>query len=270
MKTILITGGTGTVGRAVVQRLLDTGHDVRVLSRRTRNGSTPYSWTTGDLSTGDGLDAAVVDVDAIIHCASGYPRFREDVQGTRNLIEAARRTGSPHLVYISIVGVDRVPFSYYRTKLEIERLIGGSGLPWTVLRVTQFHDLVRYVADRLSRLPVMPVPAAISVQPVDVRDVAVRLVDLAVSEPAGRAPDMGGPQIRTARDLARTYLQAVGRRRLVVPIPVPGRVFRGYRDGGHLAPDHADGRITFDEFLAEHPEAVRGPDPRDRRPHQPS
>lgn len=259
MKTILVTGGTGTLGRAVVHRLTGTGHDVRVLSRRPAPGDpAPYRWFTGDLSTGAGLDAAVSGVDAIVHCATEFPRFGRDLRGTRNLIDAARRAGSPHLVYVSIVGVDRVPTRYYRVKLAAERLVEGSGLPWTILRATQFHDLVRYMLDLLSRPPVMPVPAGVRVQPVDVADVAARLADLVTAGPAGRAPDMGGPRIQTAGELARAYLRASGRRRPIVPFALPGRVSGGYRAGGHLAPGHADGRITFEEYLAGRPR-LRGP-----------
>jgi uncharacterized protein YbjT (DUF2867 family) len=133
---ILITGGSGTLGRAVVERLLAAGHAVRVLSRRPRPASVPAKaeWITGDLLVGDGLAGAVAGVAAVVHCASDPRRPRVDVDGTRKLIEAARAAGTPHLVDISIVGVDRVPYRYYQAKLAAERLIQASGLPWTILR----------------------------------------------------------------------------------------------------------------------------------------
>jgi uncharacterized protein YbjT (DUF2867 family) len=99
------------------------------------------------------------------------------------------------------------------------------------------------------RSPVILALGGVSFQPIDVGEVAARLVELALDAPAGRVPNMGGPQIRTSTDLTRTYLRATGRRRLVVPIRLPGAVFRSYRQGGHLAPDHIVGHITFDEFL---------------------
>jgi uncharacterized protein YbjT (DUF2867 family) len=251
MTTILVTGGTGTLGRAVVTQLPADGHSVRVLSRRPHEDET-VEWVTGDLTTGAGLDEAVRGADAIIHCATDTRHPRRDVDGTQNLIDAARRNGAPHLVYISIVGVDRIPLGYYRVKLEVERLIEDSGLPWTILRATQFHDLVSTVARILTWLPVAAVPAGTSFQPVDVRDVAARLGELAVTAPAGRAPDFGGPEVSSAVDLVRAHLHASGRRRAVLPVRMPGKVAAAYRDGGHLAPEHADGRRTFEEFLAEH------------------
>lgn len=256
MKPILVTGGTGTLGREVVARLLDAGHEVRVVSRHARpaNGPAPLTKMAVDLRDGEGLDVAVAGVAAIIHCATSADG---DVRAARNLIAAAGRAGVPRLVYISIVGVDRVPFRYYRAKLQVERLIQQSGLDWTILRTTQFHDLVLRVSKALASLPVMIVPAATSVQPIDTREVADRLVELATTAPARRVPDMGGPQVRSAQDLARAYLRVSGHHRLVLPVRLPGAAFRGYRQGGHLAPEQAVGRVTFEQFLTERAPANR-------------
>ena len=245
---ILVTGGTGTLGRALVRRLVDQGRPVRVLSRRPPPaGRGPVGWATGNLRTGRGIDAAVAGLDVIVHCATGLG----DVGAARHLIESARRARSPQVVYISIVGVDRIPIGYYKSKLEVERLVENSGLPWTVLRATQFDQLIVRGCQALARLPVMLVPAGIAFQPVDAREVAGRLAGLATGPAAGRVPDMGGPEVRDAAELARSYLRAVGRHRPVQPVRLPGAAFAGYRRGGHLAPDHATGQVTFAEFLAE-------------------
>jgi uncharacterized protein YbjT (DUF2867 family) len=251
MATITVTGGTGALGRDVVPRLLAAGSDVRVLSRRPRRAGDPaeVSWATGDLRTGAGLSEAVRDAAVIVHCASDPRRPRGDLAAARNLIGAAKAAGKPHLVYVSIVGVDQVPFGYYQIKLEVERLVAESGLPWTVLRATQFHDLICYLLQWAAKLPVLMLPAGVSFQPVDTRDVAARLSELALSDPAGRADDFGGPQVRPVADLARAWLTATGRRRRVLSVRFPGKVFRGYAAGGHLTPGHADGRITFEDFL---------------------
>ncbi|RST16946.1 NAD-dependent epimerase/dehydratase family protein [Streptomyces sp. WAC05374] len=245
MKTILVTGSTGTLGRHVEARLRADGHEVRGLSRHAR----PYAV---DLHEGGaGLDTALAGVDTVVHCASS-PRGGDE-RAARNLIAGARRSGAGHLVYISIVGVDRVPLGYYRTKLAVERLFEESGLGWTVLRATQFHDLVAAVLGAAARLPVLAVPAGVSDQPVEVTEVAARLAALAAGAPAGRVPDMGGPEVRTFPDLARAYLRATGRRRPVVSVPLAGKAYRGFRAGGHLAPEHAVGRGTFEEFLERRP-----------------
>jgi uncharacterized protein YbjT (DUF2867 family) len=246
---ILVTGGTGTLGRFVVQRLTD-GAQLRVLSRQAEPaGQDQAGWAAGDLKTGRGIEAAVSGADVIVHCATTLGK--DDVAAAGRLIDAARRVGHPHLVYISIVGVDRVPVGYYKAKLEVERLVEGSGLPWSVLRATQFHQLILRGCELLARLPVLLVPAATSFQPIDAAEVAARLAELATGPPAGRVPDMGGPEIRGAGDLGRCYLKARGRRRRVLPVRLPGAAFAGYRNGYHLAPEHAVGQATFAQFLAE-------------------
>jgi uncharacterized protein YbjT (DUF2867 family) len=242
MTTILVTGGTGTLGRLVSERLRADGHEVRVLSRHTQ----PYAV---DLRKGGaGLEAAVTGVDTIVHCATTQTGGDEKAAG--NLVAAARRAGVGHLVYISIVGVDRVPYPYYRTKFAVEKLIEESGLGWTVLRATQFHDLLVMVFKALAKLPVMLLPGRLSDQPVEVAEVAARLAELAAGAPAGRVEDMGGPEIRTFESLARAYLKATGRRRAVVNVPLWGKAYRAFRSGGHLAPEHAVGKGTFEEYLA--------------------
>jgi uncharacterized protein YbjT (DUF2867 family) len=242
MTTILVTGGTGTLGRLVTERLRADGHEVRVLSRRTR----PYAV---DLREGGaGLDAAVDGVDTIVHCAS--TQTGGDEKAAANLIAAARRAGVNHLLYISIVGVDRVPFPYYRTTLAVEKAVEESGLGWTVLRTTQFHDLPVMLFRTLARLPVLLLPARVADQPIEVAEVADRLAELAQGEPAGRVEDMGGPQIRTLESLARSYLKATGRRRTVLSVPLFGKAYRAFREGGHMTSEHAVGKGTFEEYLA--------------------
>jgi uncharacterized protein YbjT (DUF2867 family) len=237
---VVVAGGTGTLGRVVVDQLLASGADVRILTRgRRRHRRSDVEHVQGDLRTGAGLDAALSGVDTVVQCAEHVDQ----------LVSAAKRAGSPHLVYTSIVGSDRVPV--YRRKVADEKLIASSGLPWTVLRATQFHDLIAVLLRMLAKPPVLALPAGWSFQPVDVREVGERLARLALGEPAGRAPDFGGPQIRAVSDLARSYLAMVGKRRPIMPVWLPGRVFRAYRAGGHLAPEHAEGTITFEQYLTE-------------------
>ncbi|MFF4435156.1 SDR family oxidoreductase [Streptomyces sp. NPDC001513] len=241
MSTILVTGGTGTLGSQVVTRLRDAGHEVRVLSRHSPDHPV-------DLRDGAGLDAAMAGAEVVVHCASS-PRGGDDT-AAGHLIGAARRAGVGHLVYISIVGVDQVPYSYYQVKHKVERMLEESGLGWTVLRTTQFHDLVHGYFRAMAKLPVLLVPAGTRDQPISVDEVADRLAALAVAPPAGRVPDMGGPASRDMTDLARAYLRGTGRRRPVLPVRLPGKAAAAFRRGGHLAPAHAVGKATFEDFLA--------------------
>jgi uncharacterized protein YbjT (DUF2867 family) len=258
---ILVTGGTGTLGRLVVPRLHAAGCDVRVLSRRSRESENGVQFMTGDLLTGGGIDAAVDGVGTIVHLAGSY---KGDAEATENLVRAASRAGAPHFVYISVVGTDRIPvvgfgripFGYFRMKLEAEQVVASSGLPWTTLRATQFHDLFLMVARALTKLPVVPVPARFRFQPVDADEVAARLVELALGDPAGQVPDLGGPRVYRMVDLLRSYMRAVHRRRMVLPVWLPGKSAQAFRAGANLVaepvvPGRPAGGRTWEEFLVE-------------------
>ena len=254
---ILVTGGTGTLGRLVVRRLRAAGCDVRVLSRRSREAEGGIAFVTGDLATGEGIEPAVDGAGTIVHCA-GSPKDDEDK--ARNLVRAASRAGAAHLVYISVVGADRIPmvsrvdramFGYFGSKLTAERMVADSGLPFTTLRATQFHELILMVAQQMAKLPVIPAPAGFQVQPIDADEVAARLVELALGEPAGRVPDMGGPRVYGAAELLRGYLRATQRRRPIVPLWLPGKAARVFRAGANLALEQAVGRRTWEAFMAE-------------------
>lgn len=254
---ILVTGGTGTLGRHVVPRLLAAGCGVRVLSRHAHEAADGVEYVTGDLLKDEGIQAAVDGAGIIVHCAGGR---KDDDVATRNLVRAASRAGAPHVVYISVVGAGRVPvvsaadramFGYFGFKLAAEQVLAGSGLPWTTLRATQFHDLTLMVAKQMAKLPVIPVPAGVRFQPVDTGEVAARLAELALGAPAGLVPDMAGPQVSSMAGLLRGYLKARGKRRLLVPIWLPGHAARAVRAGANLAPDRAVGHRTWEDFLAD-------------------
>ncbi len=246
---ILVTGGTGVLGRKVVERFRSAGIEPRVMSRSGRPGT-----IRGDLLTGEGLDAAVRGAGTIVHCASSPFRKtrRVDVDGTRRLLEIAAGAGVSHVVFISIVGIDRMPsYPYYKIKLEAERAVEDSPVPHTILRATQFYDLVLTAIRALERLPVMPVPKGFLGQPVDAGEVAGRLVELATADPAGRARDVGGPEVRTLEDAVRSYLGITGSGRRILPFPFPGKTARAFREGALTCPGDAYGEIRWEEFLRE-------------------
>ena len=241
--TLLVTGGTGTLGRPTVSALRAAGHEVRVLSRSAGDGH-----VVGDLATGSGLAEALRGVDTVLHLATTTKRT--DIDQTQRLLAAAKGAGVAHLVYISIVGIDTVPYAYYRTKLACERLIEDSGMPFTILRATQFHD---FVAGLLLR-PQRRLPFLISLdlldQPIAVGEVAHRLAELAAAAPSGRVADIGGPETSTMTEFARQWQQAHGTHRPVWTVHVPGRFGAAMRRGEHCTPLPGFGRQTFAEFAA--------------------
>jgi uncharacterized protein YbjT (DUF2867 family) len=140
---------------------------------------------------------------------------------------------------------------YFASKLAAERVVADSGLPWTTLRATQFHDLILMTARQMTRLPVIPVPAEFRFQPVDAGEVAGRLLELALGTPAGLVPAMAGPRVYGMAELLRGYLRARRKHRPIVPVRLPGKAARAFRAGANLAPDRAVGRRTWEEFLAD-------------------
>jgi len=240
---VLITGGTGVLGSEVARRLAQAGYTVRVMSRRAAQAH---------IETGGGLAEAVAEVDAIVHAASSpFRRTREvDVEGTRRLLESAKAAGVSHFFYISIVGIDRIPLPYYKHKLAAERLIEESGVPYSIQRAPQFFTLLDDVLRNLLRFPVGVYPAGFKFQPIDPGEVAERIVQQVAAGPGGRLAEIAGPEVRTAGELARTWLKARGKRRLLVPLPLFGKVAAGYRTGYNCAPESKYGRITWAQWLS--------------------
>lgn len=256
-EVVLVTGGTGTLGRLVVPRLRDAGREVRVLSRSSRKAGEGIEFVAGDLATGEGVEAAVKGAEIIVHCAGSA---KGDEEKTRNLVRAASRAGARHLVYISVVGADRVPvvsgvdramFGYFASKLAAERVVAESGLMWTTLRATQFHQAILLLAQQMIKLPVIPAPAGWRFQPVDADEVAAQLTELALGTPAGLAPDLAGPKVYGLAELIRGYLRASHRHRPIMALWQPGKAARAFRAGANLAPERAVGRRTWEEFLAD-------------------
>ncbi|CAM5491985.1 putative NAD(P)H azoreductase [Streptomyces afghaniensis 772] [Streptomyces afghaniensis] len=188
-------------------------------------------------------------METVLHLAGGP---KGDDEATRTLVRAASAAGVRHLVYISVVGADRVPLAWMRTKLESERAVADSGIPWTILRAAQFHDLALTMVEKMAKLPVLPVPGGLRLQPVDSREVAARLAELTLGAPSGLVPDLTGPHLYDLAALARPYLRRSGRRRPMLPVRIPGKAGRAYRAGANLTLEGAEeGKRTWEEFLAE-------------------
>jgi uncharacterized protein YbjT (DUF2867 family) len=265
MKT-LVTGGTGHLGSVVVDLLRKDGHQVRVLARRP--GSDPgIEWVKGDLSTGEGVEAAVGGVDTLIHAATNSPaaqrgalRLRDffssptdvDVEGTKSLLAAAEKAGVDHFVHISIVGLEqgsRIPYS--RVKLEAEELVRRSAVPWSIMRAAPFYWLFeRMIAKALEGRLVL-LPADIRVEAVDSDDFAQFVVETMTDGRRGRREDFVGPELATMRELANQYMQARGIERRIWNAPVPRRV-KAAMEAGSASPDARRGTITWAQWLRRH------------------
>ncbi|CCH22139.1 SDR family oxidoreductase [Micromonospora lupini] len=249
---VLVTGAGGRLGSDVLARLRDDGMRVRASSRRPRTGP-DVEWVVADLATGDGLAEAVTGVDAVLHLASS-PRGRThqvDVLGTRRLVVAAAAAGVSHLVYISIVGVDRVPIPYYRHKLAAEQVVAAGPVPWSVLRATQFPQFLDDLLATSARLGPVLGDRAVLAQPVDPAEVAARLAARLAAGPLGGIEEFGGPQVLRFDEAVRTWREARGSRRRLLPVRIPGRLGRELRAGGLVTEALPRGVRTWADHLSD-------------------
>lgn len=254
MASILVTGGTGTLGRQLVRQLTYQGFDVGVLTTRhdfdLPVGARIYH---GDLLSMEGTEGAIATKAVIIHAASN-PRDAEavDVPGTKNLLDIAARKGVSHFIYVSIAGVDKSDYPYYRVKHSVEKIVQESGVPWTILRATQFHDLVLYrLIEPFGKNDgsLLAIPSGLRFQSIDVRDVANRLQQLALGPPQAATMTLAGPEVLTLEEMTRTYLRLRGRQAGIQPLPLKSELYDLFRSGANIDPSWEKGRITWEEYL---------------------
>jgi uncharacterized protein YbjT (DUF2867 family) len=221
------------------------------MSRRAAPADSATEWAQADIESGAGLSAALAGVDVVVHAASSPAKHTRqiDVEGTRRLLQAARAADVAHFAYISIVGIDRIPYAYYRHKRAAEALVTESSLPWSILRATQFHTLIDSTLRRADRRPLLLLPTDLQFQPIDVGEAAERMAEAVAAGPAGRLPDIGGPEVLTLGEMARDWMRARGRQRRMVYLPMPGGFAAALRQGHNTSPSQRYGRITWADWL---------------------
>jgi len=245
---IAVAGGTGTVGAHVVDVLRERGHEPVTLTRSTGV----------DLVTGDGLVGALDGVDVVIDVVSMLTQKAKVAVGffdatTRNLLDAEKAAGVKHHVLLGIVGSQKSQYGYYLGKMAQERLVHASDVPWTEVRATQFHEFARQIYGIARIGPIVLAPTG-RVQPIAAREVAERLVELAVGAPSGLVAELAGPREESMSRMVRAAARATGKRAPILGVPAPGPGGAAMRDGT-LLPDPALrppaqlGIQTFDEWL---------------------
>jgi uncharacterized protein YbjT (DUF2867 family) len=270
---ILVTGGTGHLGRAIVPALQHEGHHVRILSRQPRGGP-GVEWIQGDLSTGDGLPDAVTGVEAIIHAATNSPAARRgrfnfadflrspidvDVRGTSALVAAAELAKVEHFLHVSVVGLEHLKLMpYARRKLQAERIVRSSSVPWSVVRATGFFWLVERMFANLVKQRILALPAHVNMAPVDSDEFAGLIVERVAERWRGRQEDFAGPQTVRITELMEQYLAANGLQRRIRRAPLPKKI-QAAITAGNTSPHGRVGVTTWAQWLQrrqaiEHPE----------------
>jgi uncharacterized protein YbjT (DUF2867 family) len=267
MTPVLVTGGTGHLGRDLVDRLVRNGHRVRVFAR-SPGRATNVEWAIGDLATGEGLRPALQDVDTVIHAATcspiarrGTPRpidfFKSptavDVDGTERLLALSRDANIRHFLHVSIAGLDAASLPYGRVKLAGERLVRKSPLPWSVVRAMPFYYLLEKMLAALAWSPVWPLPRT-AFNPVDTSDVADYLAQCASDGPRGMRAEIGGPEDLPFAEFGRQYQRARGIHRPILPLPLSGASARGM---GLVVSDGVRGKLSWSAWLGQRFAAVQ-------------
>lgn len=202
----LITGGSGTLGTHVVNSLIADGRATpRVLSRSAGETAPGVERAVGDLDTGAGVRAALDDVDVVLHLAHA------GADSTARLIEDASEAGVERVAYIGILGADRIPHPYFDMKVAAERTVRDGAVPAVTLRATQFHAFMDWHLNAMASIPfaqLLLLDSAAVFQTVDEREVAERLVALALNGQDGEIEEMAGPEALTLGEMASAWAVA--------------------------------------------------------------
>ena len=255
MKRILVTGGTGNLGKWVIEHLLEKNYDVSILSTREKLSlANNVALFKGDLAKNIGLAPASDEAEIVIHCASNPRSFEHtDIEGTRNLLRSINRERTQHFVYISIVGVDKSDYPYYKAKYAVEKMTADSGIPYTILRTTQFHGFIlsfikSFVKDAPGRE--IKIPVGMKFQSVDIREVDKKLVGC-LDKAEGLLPDFGGSEVLNFEEMVQNYLDIVASKSLLSPTNIGAELYELFRSGVNLCPENAFGKLTWQRFLED-------------------
>jgi uncharacterized protein YbjT (DUF2867 family) len=247
---ILVTGSTGQLGSTLLKQLKSSDYKVKITSRRKPEGIGNFEWVYSDLSSGEGLEAAIKDVDVIIHAATSPIKNSKmvEVSGFKEFLGKMKHI--KHLIYPSIVGIDEIPLKYYKQKYEAEELLKNCSIPHTIVRATQFHNFVEnlFISKPLFKRYI--VPGNLKFQSVDVCEFASHLIGLVEKNPQGRADDFGGPDIMTLKEMAELKIKINNETNKVLSISLPGKLYQSISEGKNTNSIRKMGKVTFGEYLS--------------------
>lgn len=259
MKKVIVTGGTGNLGSKIVEYLIEKKYTTTVLtSKSVLNPINGVNNVTADITCKDSLTSLFDDTDVIIHCASN-PRKSDDVDvmGTKNILENINLQKPPHFIYISIVGVDKSNWPYYQNKYKTENLIKSSRIPYTILRITQFHDFVlnRIVKD-LDTKPIeetFKIPKGLCFQSIDTGEAAKRIVSYidTIQKTEGSIITFGGPEVLPLQNIVKIYLAKHKRNQTIETYVTDDPFYKIFTTGINLCPDYKNGKTTWKAYIED-------------------
>lgn len=227
--SILITGATGLLGKAVCSVLLKRGIQYTVAThRKPIENEMVYL----DLASMEGMDSASLNKPIILHLASDKKHPENDFYGTKRLLHQIVEQGyNPHFIYISIVGIDQLPITYFKRKFQVEEEIKKSGVSYSILRTTQFHNFIDQILKQSLKFRLSILPKKILVQPIDVTVVAEKLINMCFEQPSNHIESIGGQEVLSLGEMVDFWLGVKNKHKTVMNMPVWGRTGRSLTGG---------------------------------------
>lgn len=247
---ILVTGGTGSLGKCFTELAVEEGISIRIASRNQPEDQ-KAEWCYVDMETGEGIKEAVRGIDLVFHAATNpVKRYEQvDFKGTKQLLQACKEEKVKHFVYPSIVGIDKIPMKYYACKARVETLIKESGMPYTIVRATQFHNLIERLFLLFAKLPVIMLPKKMKFQTIAVEEVAAVFLEICKGEAQGSLADIAGPEVLTVKEMYDIWLKTAPMKKKFISIPLPIPVVRGFVKGYNTSEERKIGQTTWEAWL---------------------
>lgn len=253
---ILITGGTGLLGKAVCALLLKRGIEYIVAARKK---PVEKNIVYIDLASMEEMDTSLLNRSIILHLASDKKHPANDVYGTKRLLqEIAKRNYNPHFIYISIVGTDQLSMTYFKQKFQVEEEIKRSGVSYSILRATQFHNYVDQILQQLLKFRLAILPKKVLVQPIDVTVVAERLVNMCFEQPSNQIENIGGREVLPLKEMVNFWLSIKNKRKTVVNLPLWGRAGRSLKAGCLTCEKKTNGGRNWRQWVTDRYDISRG------------
>lgn len=246
MSEILITGGTGNLGKILVQLLTAKQISYVIGSRSNKSGADNI--VVMDLLENKGLKEAVQGRKIIFHLATD---LKKDTEATQNLLNAIGRNADVHLIYMSITGIEKVPFPYYQQKLASENAVKASGIPYTILRATQFHEFIDQIFSTFLKFPLGILPKKVVSQPIQIEVVAHELYHLSLEQPANKTYEIGGLESFSFGQMAEEWQKQTGEKRWILNLPLWGALGKSFRNGSLTTPNIKPESIRWSNWLRE-------------------
>jgi len=246
---ILITGSTGKLGSALIKQMKGSGHDIKLTSRRKPDNAEEFNWVYSNLLSGEGLEEAIKDIEVIIHAATSPMKNTKDIEVLAFKKFLKKLDHVKHFIYPSIVGIENIPFSYYKHKYKAEELLKMSNVPHTIVRATQFHSFVENLLLSKTLFKRYFIPGEIKFQSVDVDEFANYLINLIDKMPEKKTIEFGGPEILTLKRMAEQKIKINNESNKVITFSFPGKLYTSLVEGKNTNPEKAIGKITFKQYL---------------------